>query len=220
MVPALPSTTARTPDDAPSYRADDVILVLGAELRGGRHVGDGLRSRLETARRVASEHPDAVLLVSGGGSGIVPEAHAMTRWLVAHGVDPARIVLEDRSHNTRSNMTESVPLLAALGARTVRLVTEEFHLKRSRLLLDLVLRQSGLAHVEVVPTAAPTRNLVAARREAPVPLRDLRIQTRAWRDAPRPNLSGEVAISPGVVQGAAAAFARRGKNALILPSSE
>ncbi len=208
------------PHTAPPSRANEAILVLGAGLKGGHRIGPGLRSRLETALELSRERPDAVLILSGGGAGLLRESHAMAHWLLEHGVDPARIVLEERSNNTRGNMRESVPLLAALGVRSVRLVTEAFHMKRSRLLLDMVLRQSGLGDVELIAAPAPTRNLEAAQREHPVPYRDLRAQTHAWREAPRLQIDGRVVPPRGVIQGAAAAFTRSGSQALILPSSE
>ena len=144
----------------------------------------------------------------------------MAWWLLARGVDPRRIVIEDRSDTTRANMTESVPILAALGVSSVTLVTERFHMKRSRVLLDMVLRQAGLEHIALRTVRAPNRNLEGAAREAPVPRRDHALQTRAWREVPRLDIHGQVKIPTVVVQGVAAAFARVGKNDLILPSSE
>ena len=88
------------------------------------------------------------------------------------------------------------------------------------MLMSMVLRQQGLGDVKLECVRAPTRNLKAARREAPVPERDLRYQAKCWRTAPRPDLAGKVEGPRALVQGVGVAFGRPGQSDLILPSSE
>lgn len=133
----------------------------------------------------------------------------MARWLVERGVLPQRIVVEDRSQNTRENARFTIPVLADLDVRAVTLVTEAFHMRRARMLFSMVMRQQGLGDVRLTAVAAPTRNTQAARRESPVPLRDLRAQAREWLRAPRPNLDGAVELLTAQAQGVIAAFSRK-----------
>ncbi|MEL6544272.1 MAG: YdcF family protein [Myxococcota bacterium] len=205
---------------APRARFDEAIVVLGAQLEPDLTLGPGLRSRLETTLKIAQQRPDAAVVVSGGGSRNAPEAHEMARWLLAHGVTGDRLVLEDRSATTRENAAFTVPLLSSLGVSRVAVVTEAFHMRRSRMLMSMVLRQQGLGDVKLECVRAPTRNLKAARREAPVPARDLRHQAKRWKTAPRPDLAGRVEAPRALVQGVAAALGRPDPRDLILPSRE
>ena len=81
----------------------DAVIVLGAAVHGDR-VTWVLSNRLDTAADWLAAHPDAVCVVSGGqGDGeSVTEASAMQKYLVERkGVDPARILVEDKAENTR-----------------------------------------------------------------------------------------------------------------------
>lgn len=81
------------------------VIVLGACVRGTR-VTRSLAFRLKKAAEYADEHPDCMLVVSGGqGPGEdITEAQAMYDWLVRHGIAGKRILQEDRSVNTRENL--------------------------------------------------------------------------------------------------------------------
>lgn len=81
------------------------VIVLGACVRGTR-VTRSLAFRLKKAAEYAKEHPDCLLVVSGGqGPGEdITEAQAMSNWLEEHGIDRERILQEDRSVNTRENL--------------------------------------------------------------------------------------------------------------------
>ena len=54
------------------------------------------------------------------------------------GVNPDRIVQEDRASNTRENLANTRALLQAMGEREQRLVliTSEFHLARAKFIAD------------------------------------------------------------------------------------
>ena len=59
------------------------------------------------------------------------EAHTMASQFAAWGVDPERIVIEDRSHNTRQNATESARIIRARGWSRILLVTSALHMPRA-----------------------------------------------------------------------------------------
>ncbi|HWU76787.1 MAG TPA: YdcF family protein [Rhodanobacter sp.] len=78
------------------------------------------------------------LLVSGGDPARMemPLAMAYGRVLRQLGVPAADLVLESRSNNTWQNAQFSRPLLAALGAPRVWLVSSAWHLRRSMIYFD------------------------------------------------------------------------------------
>ena len=120
--------------DAKTVEADAVI-VLGAAVHGDR-VTWVLSNRLDTAADYLDAHPDAVVIVSGGqGSGEdVPEAVAMRKYLIERrGIDERRILVEDRSTNTRENFAFSKALIERELGDSARLafVTTNFHVFRA-----------------------------------------------------------------------------------------
>ena len=66
------------------------------------------------------------------------ERTAMRRALVADGVDPARLLLEERSSDTEENFAYSKALLAKHGIDTdtavIAVVTNDFHIRRACLI--------------------------------------------------------------------------------------
>lgn len=93
------------------------VIVLGACVRGTR-VTRSLAFRLKKAAEYAQAHPECMLVVSGGqGPGEdITEAQAMSSWLVEHGIDRKRILLEDRSVNTRENLLFSKEIICRCEA--------------------------------------------------------------------------------------------------------
>ena len=112
----------------------DALIVLGAAVHGARDPWV-LRTRLDTAYDYAVAHPDTVLVVSGGqGDGeSVTEASAMAGYLTRRGIDPARILLEDRAESTAENFAFSKALIdEKLGPdASIGFVTTRFHVFRA-----------------------------------------------------------------------------------------
>ncbi|WP_156887622.1 YdcF family protein [Propionicicella superfundia] len=125
-------------------RPVEAIVVLGSGLVGGR-VPPLLASRLDRGRavleraRLAGRDP---LMITSGGKGddeTRAEAHAMSEYLVEHGVDPDRIAEEDRSRTTEENLANTARVLAArLITGRVAVVTNSFHAFRAALLMRRV----------------------------------------------------------------------------------
>ncbi len=93
---------------------------------------------------MARAHPEAVLVVSGGAVSGPVEAEVMQRWLASRGVDASRIICEPAARSTAENAAFVAPLLHELDVVRVTLVTERFHMRRSRLLLRRELARVGL----------------------------------------------------------------------------
>ena len=112
----------------------DALIVLGAAVHGEK-VTWVLSNRLDAAYDYAVEHPDTVLVVSGGqGDGeSVTEASAMAKYLIARGVDPARVLLEERAESTAENFAFSKAVIdRQLGPdASIGFVTTRFHVYRA-----------------------------------------------------------------------------------------
>ena len=133
----------------------EIMVIFGCQLRS-----DGpslsLRDRLDTALAYLEEHPDMTVVVSGGQGASEPtsEAQGMYDYLTAHGVDGERILMDDRSFNTRENVAYSLKVLTDGGydtGRGVVLVSNFYHVTRARMLWE---RADGSGPVSVL--AAPS----------------------------------------------------------------
>jgi len=131
------------------------ILVFGSA------VGHDGKPRLPLARRLrqalseAAADPLALVIVSGGTvRGRPAEAPIMRDWLVAEGLAGARILLETEAKSTYENASHCASIIVQRGFRRVTLVSERYHVLRSRFLLGRALAARG-AQVELRVSAAP-----------------------------------------------------------------
>ena len=144
----------RAPVESPA--APERILVLGHRLQGGAPSAV-FAQRLARAAALARRHPRAMVVLLGGrgGPGQPSEAEAGRDWLVAHGLDPARIALETQSRHTLENLRNHRALHGTAGVEA--LVTSRFHLHRA------VLMAAGFG-LSPMPVAAEDRPRLEAAR--------------------------------------------------------
>lgn len=117
----------RKPEDS------DTVIVLGCQIKGDRP-SKMLRQRLDKAYAYLTDNPDAVAVMSGGQGPdeIMPEAEVMYNYLVDKGMDPERLYIESRSHNTEQNMEYSSEIIKKEGLDTnVVVITQSFHQYRA-----------------------------------------------------------------------------------------
>jgi uncharacterized SAM-binding protein YcdF (DUF218 family) len=134
---------------APTMSAlPQAVIVLGAGLAGGRRVTPLLAARLDrglaVAARTRARGGDPVVVASGGRGPDedIPEAQAMSAYLLAKGFDETRLLLEERSRNTKENLAFSRVLLAEHGITgPVAAVSSNYHVFRTAMLM----RRAGLA---------------------------------------------------------------------------
>lgn len=107
------------------------VVVLGARVFPDGTPSRALVERVRVGAALLAEGRGTVLVCSGGGAGPSPEAEVMATLARAAGVAAERLVLERESRSTFENARACAPLLAALGAREVLLVTCDFHLARA-----------------------------------------------------------------------------------------
>ena len=132
----------------------DYLIVLGASV-----YADGpspaLTRRVNAVMDCLDDHPDAVIIASGGQGRSEPisEAQCIRDELVKRGVDPQRILLEDRSTDTRENIAFSKALIDRNDA-AIGIVTNNYHIWRALRLA----RRAGLtnAHGIAAEYTGPT----------------------------------------------------------------
>ena len=109
------------------------VVVLGSQVKGEVPSAD-LMARIDAAEKYLRCVPEAKCIASGGqGAGEeIPEALAIQRELVARGIDPGRIYLEDRSENTEENIRFSMEIIQKEGLNPeIAIVTDEYHQYRA-----------------------------------------------------------------------------------------
>ena len=113
---------------------------LTAVLLGCRVFDSGpslmLRTRLDAAYAYLTAHPETVCVLSGGQGEDEPvsEARSMFEALVARGIDPGRLIIEERSHTTEENLRFSYEIIKEQGLpEGVALITNEYHERRAQL---------------------------------------------------------------------------------------
>jgi len=91
--------------------------------------------RFTEALRLARRFPEARILFTGGSGMLAhaepPEATVAARFFPEHGLDPARLLLEDRSRNTRENAEYALALAHPGPAEKWALVTSAYHMPRA-----------------------------------------------------------------------------------------
>lgn len=118
-------------------RSCQYVVVLGCLVReNGPSVS--LQNRIDAAYDYLTEHPDVIAIVSGGQGADehMSEAQCMYNELVAKGIDPARVWMEDQAISTWTNLQYSTELIEAkTGQRpqTIGILSSEYHLLRASL---------------------------------------------------------------------------------------
>ena len=128
----------------------DYAIVLGAQVKGTLP-SRALKKRLDRAFSWAQEYPDGILILSGGqGDGEdIPEAQCMWNDLTGRGIDPERLIMEDRSVSTRENLEFSDRLTGCAGKRC-GIISNNFHICRALLLA----KKLGYADPAGIPAAS------------------------------------------------------------------
>lgn len=117
----------------------DAVIVLGAGVNG-TEPSLALRTRLDAAAAYAAAYPDVPLVLTGGqGYGEeITEAECMRQYLITHGVDESRLLLEPEAANTEENFRFAKTVLTNAGyapeEMTLAVVSNDFHLCRAALL--------------------------------------------------------------------------------------
>jgi uncharacterized SAM-binding protein YcdF (DUF218 family) len=139
----------------------DCIMILGCQIREDGSVTPLLKGRadraLEFARMQKEKTGRDIVFVPSGGKGddeIISEGEAIRNYLVSTGIDENRIIVEEKSVNTRENFSNSVTLIKEyFGGKdpVIAFSTTNYHVFRSGILA----RQLG---INAEGIGSPTKN--------------------------------------------------------------
>lgn len=144
---------------APDKTAEYVV-VLGAKVReDGPSVS--LMDRIQGAYAYLNTHPGVTAVVSGGQGPDehMTEARCMFEELTAMGIPANRILLEEKSANTRENLMFSLDVIQAkTGTRPekIAICSSEYHLLRA----GMVAKSCGVESVGVPAKTSRTTQLI------------------------------------------------------------
>lgn len=112
----------------------EYLLVLGAKVIDKNTPCKVLESRLFKAIDYLNEVVDSKVVVSGGKSNysVIPEAHVMKKFLIKHGIDSSRIIIEDRATNTFENLKYTKNILKDVDE--ILIISSKYHLFRASIL--------------------------------------------------------------------------------------
>ena len=131
----------KLPDDLPE---DDslCIVVLGFELNADGTMQDELIGRLTVALECANQYPNAYVVCTGGGTAAlnpdVTEGGLMGEWMLEHGLDESRLIVEDQSMTTAENARNSYQILLNdyPQVNSVVLVSSSYHIPWGAVLFE------------------------------------------------------------------------------------
>jgi uncharacterized SAM-binding protein YcdF (DUF218 family) len=113
------------------FEARDAIVVLGATLGPGDTLSEILAERVAAAAALWHAGGARIVVATGGVTGNArrAEADVMADALARLGIPD--VIVERTSQTTRENAQLTAPLLAARGVRSLWIVTQPFHGRRS-----------------------------------------------------------------------------------------
>lgn len=143
LTPTLPGT----------YGDDTAVVILGYGLTPEGTMREELVRRLRAGYVQSVFTPRSPIIVTGGNPQAgLSEADAMADWLLAAGVDPARILRETRAESTVANARNTAVLMTEHSLGAAVLVTSGDHVDRAREAFDA----AGVEVVgELTPEATP-----------------------------------------------------------------
>jgi len=123
----------------------DVAIVLGSKVMPDGAPSARLRARLDRAAELYQQGIVKHVIASGGiGQEGYSEARVMADYLTMQkAVAREAIILDETGNDTQATARNSAALMADRGMRSAVIVTQYFHITRSR----LALRQAGIEEI-------------------------------------------------------------------------
>ena len=122
----------------------DVGIVLGNQVYRNGSLSDRLQARLDEAVILYRQGYLKNIIVSGGkGINGVDEATVMARYLVSQGIPSGVVIMDSGGANTYLTAQNSAHYMKAHGMQSAMVITQYFHVPRSR----LALRRFGISEV-------------------------------------------------------------------------
>lgn len=123
---------------------DETMILLGCGLYGDRP-SLALIERMECAISYLQSHKMMKVIACGGQGNdeCISEAEAMKRYLIAHGIESERIIMETKSRNTLENICYAKQIIRErCMSKSVVIVTQSYHQYRA----SLYTQQFGLSY--------------------------------------------------------------------------
>ena len=139
------------------------IVTLGYALNPDGTMQPELVQRLEVALCSARKYPNAYIAVTGGGTAAKSdetEAEAMARWLVSHGIDEERLIVEKESLSTIYNAVNTYGILVREypEVKEIAIVTSDYHVPWGATLFQTVCDYTEVYGKTVIPVTACAAN--------------------------------------------------------------
>ncbi len=114
----------------------DCILILGNTVNQDGTLSDRLQSRVDKGFELYSLHYTSKIIVSGGlGKEGHYEAREMKNYLVNKGMNPDDVIADEKAMTTQETMTNYIPIAKSHNFNSVIVVSQFFHLTRSKTML-------------------------------------------------------------------------------------
>ena len=157
-------------EELPDNLPDDSSLCLvglGFQLNPDGTMRDELIERLKVMLAASEKYPNAVIVCTGGGTAAddpaATEAGRMAEWLEAHGVNPSRLIVEDRSLTTAQNAVFTLDILSEQypQVKQIAIISSDYHIATGVLLFgaEAILRNSDVKVVSNASWHAPSGTL-------------------------------------------------------------
>jgi vancomycin permeability regulator SanA len=125
-------------------RPSDVAVVLGNKVNPDGRPSPMLQARLDEALALYRKGLFPTVMVSGGlGKEGFDEAAVMKAYLVARGVPAGAVITDNKGVNTWATAQNASALMRAHGWRSCLVVSQYFHISRTR----LALRRQGVQDI-------------------------------------------------------------------------
>lgn len=109
-----------------------VVILLGNRMNDDGTISDIQKERLEMLLKIDQQFDVYRYILSGGMPNQlagISEAEGMYNYLVEKGMDPNRLIKEDKSYSTVDNAKYSVPIARELGADVIMVCSSSYHFK-------------------------------------------------------------------------------------------
>lgn len=119
-----------------AVKAPDVLLILGCRVRGEK-AEETLQMRINAAAQYLKENPQVIAIPCGGivhEDQFKSEAAVIAEQLIEKGIDPQRIIPEDKSKTTVQNFVNAKAIIDGLNrenTQEIAFLSSEFHLYRA-----------------------------------------------------------------------------------------
>ncbi len=138
---------------------EKTAIVLGTYING-TIPGELLTERLDSAVKFTNENADVPLVLSGGQADVSKpaEAEVMARYLIDKGIDPEKLMIENRSKNTYENFIFSRELIEQNGYTVNQptvIITNSFHSYRARCYAE----RAGFTDINILPVRSQWQNI-------------------------------------------------------------